>query len=714
VGGWTLAWTNAALAIGAWAVAAPFIVHMMTRRTPRTLVFPTLQFLKRAHASQSRLFRMRDIILLIVRTAFITLLLLAFLKPVLRARAMTDAGQQQQAAIIVVDSSLSMQYNAGGVTPYARAQRVVSDLLDHIPSSAATNVIFASASAKPSLATPGSSAAPLLRDVQASAPTLERGDIGAAIDEAVNQLDAFPNHARTIYLVSDFQRTNWAAAPFGAIPDDVKLVFSPVGEASASNAAITNVMLRPRSPVVSEMIEIVCSVANYGPSAIDITVTLEMDRIGEVPAQTPESVDTLQRQIRLAPASSGSVSFRLRATDTGSFEGHLRIPDDNLSADNDRFFVFDVQNQIDVLLVSDATREAQSSGYFVLRALDPFALDTGTPHASTVRARECRARDLDLPSAQPQVLVLDGAGPLPTRSAEQIAAYLADGGAMVYFLSDVLDKSNLDAIASASKTTFSLPFTLTSMINHRALGSESASWTNANFEEPVLRRFRDGRDVANLLFYQYFGTERVQGRGQVFARYGDGNFALGKGALGAGSILLCNFSAARDASDIATRPAFIPLIHEMIKSMRPQEGAVSRAIAGEAASGSVPASASATGVQFFAPSGKTVSANTDRRGERLSVILSEVDEQGFYRVMEGSHHLGSLPVNVDARESDLLALSNHELEQLAASPKRKMAAASGRDAIEALMDGVPIWPYLLLGAMCVLGCEQALLLMLKK
>ena len=87
MGSWTIAWTNPALLIGALGLLIPYLVHLLTKRTPRTLVFPTIQFLKRAKANQSAFFRLRDAILLFVRTAFVLLLLLAFLKPVLRARA---------------------------------------------------------------------------------------------------------------------------------------------------------------------------------------------------------------------------------------------------------------------------------------------------------------------------------------------------------------------------------------------------------------------------------------------------------------------------------------------------------------------------------------------------------------------------------------------------------------------------------------------------
>jgi len=719
MGGWTIAWTNAALSAGALAIVVPYLIHLITKRTPRTMVFPTIQFLKRAQASQSRLFRLRNLMLLLVRTAFIALLLLAFLKPVLRATAMAEDGERTQAAIIIIDASLSMKYNANGITPYQRAQRAVSDLLDLLGSGTPKNLIIAGGVPLPSLESPSTNGAPLVRDLLSTAPIDMRADIDAAIDEAVRQLEQYSDHDRTIYFVSDFQRTNWAAAQFDAIPEDIKFVFSPVGEQDASNLAVTEVMLRPKSPVVTEIVEIVCTVANYGPAPVELPVSLTLEPIGDRPTRSAEETDTLHRTLSLASGSTGSVSFRLRATDTGAFEGRVQIPDDLLNADNQRYFVFEVQDQIDVLLVSEASAAARSGAYFVLRALDPYALQPTEPglRASSIKTRVVRARDLDLAASVPHVLVLDGAGPLSVAAAEQIGDYLSSGGALVYFLSDLLDKSNLEAIAAGSDGPLLMPFSLTSLIDHRAIDDDThATLANANFDEPLLRRFRDNRDLAELAFYRYFATNREEGRGQVFARYSDGNFALGRGSLGTGGILFCNFSAARDASDIAARPTFIPLVHEIIKSMRPREGTVTNAVLGGTVSGAVTIGAAETGIEYFAPSGNVVNAATDRRGERLSVVISSTEELGFYRIRQGNQHLGSLPVNVDARESDLLPLSKQELEQLAATPERRIATAGGRssDSMAALMQGFAIWPYLLVGAICVLGIEQLLLSVLRK
>jgi hypothetical protein len=60
---------NPALWVGSAALAVPFLIHIMTRRTPRNMVFPTLWFIRAAKASQSCLYRLRHLLMLFVQVS---------------------------------------------------------------------------------------------------------------------------------------------------------------------------------------------------------------------------------------------------------------------------------------------------------------------------------------------------------------------------------------------------------------------------------------------------------------------------------------------------------------------------------------------------------------------------------------------------------------------------------------------------------------------
>ena len=53
-----LVFTNPALWIGALVLTVPLILHLLTRKTSRTLIFPTVRFIRKIQASQSAFFRL--------------------------------------------------------------------------------------------------------------------------------------------------------------------------------------------------------------------------------------------------------------------------------------------------------------------------------------------------------------------------------------------------------------------------------------------------------------------------------------------------------------------------------------------------------------------------------------------------------------------------------------------------------------------------------
>src|SRR5579863_8232356 len=92
----------------------PLIIHLLNLRFPRLFEFSSVKHIRETIAQRSRVFRWRHLLLLLLRTVFLALLLLAFLKPLLR-RFDSKANQQApRAVLIVIDHSLSMEHRGGG------------------------------------------------------------------------------------------------------------------------------------------------------------------------------------------------------------------------------------------------------------------------------------------------------------------------------------------------------------------------------------------------------------------------------------------------------------------------------------------------------------------------------------------------------------------------------------------------------------------------
>ena len=80
-----MSFLNSALLPGLILLAGlPLIIHLLNLRFPRLFEFSSIKHIRETIAQRSRIFRWRHLLLLLLRTAFLVLLLLAFLKPLLR------------------------------------------------------------------------------------------------------------------------------------------------------------------------------------------------------------------------------------------------------------------------------------------------------------------------------------------------------------------------------------------------------------------------------------------------------------------------------------------------------------------------------------------------------------------------------------------------------------------------------------------------------
>src|SRR5439155_11373762 len=238
--------TNQGLWAGALALAVPLLLHLLTRKNSRTLIFPTIRFIRKVQASQSAIYRLRHLLLMLVRTTFLALLLLAFLKPVLRNKTLSagDRSDRHHAVIIVLDASASMGYAAGGSSPFARARLAGQKILDELRDQDVANLVIAAAAAAASFDAPTANRFHLKNDLELARLTQERADLDAAIAEAIKQLAKVPGYSGEIHLISDFQRSNWAPVDFGKIPKEIRIVFVSVAAPETGNLALTEVILQ--------------------------------------------------------------------------------------------------------------------------------------------------------------------------------------------------------------------------------------------------------------------------------------------------------------------------------------------------------------------------------------------------------------------------------------------------------------------------------------
>ena len=95
--------------LGLLAAAVPILLHLFNLRKLRTIEFSTLTFLKELEKTKIRRLKLRQILLMILRTLLVLLIVLAFSRPTLKGSlAGTVGSHARTSAVLLIDDSFSM------------------------------------------------------------------------------------------------------------------------------------------------------------------------------------------------------------------------------------------------------------------------------------------------------------------------------------------------------------------------------------------------------------------------------------------------------------------------------------------------------------------------------------------------------------------------------------------------------------------------------
>ena len=226
-----------ALVAGA-AVALPLIVHWLTRPRPIRLPLSTIRFVMDAVRQRRARYRLRDVLILLLRALAVVLLALAFARPLIGAK---PAGTSESAGsigrVVILDQSQSMAAAWHGVAAFERARPIAARYVSD-NAGASADLILAAARPRAIVDRLTSNFDALRQELSSAQPRPERLDIIAAINSAGELLSSGPaTQRRELVIISDFQRSSWSGADFSALPADTHIQLESVARSGRRGAA---------------------------------------------------------------------------------------------------------------------------------------------------------------------------------------------------------------------------------------------------------------------------------------------------------------------------------------------------------------------------------------------------------------------------------------------------------------------------------------------
>lgn len=426
-------------AAGAICAAGPVIIHLLNRRRYRVLPWAAMDFLKEAVQRNRRILHLRDILLLVLRTAAILLFGLALSRPFWASSQAQFDSRQPLHAVLVVDNSLSMGYQVLGGDLLAQAKARARDFIDELPAGSKVSVLPAcgqSAGYSPDPFDTKEAAREALDRVQ----VVDRAaSFVRAMNEARKACEAVPQLGKRIVFITDAQRQNWRDLQVEELQDLPPVQVVEVASEGRDNAWISNLSLQDGLADIETPSTIVVEVQQRGTKSGVVQVTLSVGDavIGEksVDFSTTEEGAGAARQIEFQhvfnalaelPEPERPVFAALKAT----------ITSDNLPYDDSRYLIVPIVAALPVVFVDqygdqeDAARNRLGETRHLRKLLAPKTARADAPK-QLVQVRHLRPEQLSRELlADARVVVVAGLNS-PGDNVDLLREYVQQGGQLL-------------------------------------------------------------------------------------------------------------------------------------------------------------------------------------------------------------------------------------------------------------------------------------------
>lgn len=709
------------LLLGVIAAVLPWLIHRIGKRRANPMPFAAMELLMRAERQISARRRLREILLLLMRTGIAAALPLIFAKPYTEVTSDLPASTSlPQTAVIVLDDSGSMRRSRGGAIGgalFEQARGRARSLLSHLSPESDVALVLSSEGTATPIPEPSTDRTRVLAALDATRATARRADFTSAVRKAAQILAASTRPERIIYVITDLQATGWEGGtglpPAGASANPPAVVLLDVTDGKpGANRAVVALAAEPAPEGGALGLAVVAEIANYGPDPVkNLGLTLKLD--GAVVAKG--FVDL--------PARGRARKRFLHTLGEGgaAHQAEVEIDGDSLPLDDRRLTRVEVSRGLRILIIDGDPRTVRTEDeiFFLEAALraggSSFSVSSALPD-------EVSAREVAAASA---IFIANVARPGEDLSAALLRYVEAGGGVFI----SVGDKVDADEWNRRLGKLLPQPLGLKRTASAAPGGSREGETVDTRPAErlapidrrhPLLASFpARGEGLSSTRFFQFMLLTPVPdapGR-TVVLRYENGAPALVEAEIGRGRVLLLTTTVDREWTDLPIRPGFLPLMQETARRLAgaPSGDVVSALTVGDRRE--IAIGPDDRRIEVVKPDGQsrwlTPETRTSGGKPTRAAIFTETDEPGGYRV-RASRNDGTLVdrddesfvVNVDIRESDLGALPADRRPD-----RNRPGAASGDSAPKRRME---LWHALAIGVLVLVLFESLLTLRFRR
>jgi hypothetical protein len=665
------------LLLGLLAAAIPWLVHLIGKRKATPVRFAAMQLLLRSEKRISARRRLRELLLLLARTAIAASLPLIFARPFTeRAADVPAASLDAQSAVILLDDSASLRRARGGGTVFDQAKDKARALARQFPSDSELAVVLTSAGSSTPMAELNPERSRVLQAIEAVPCSARPADFTAAMRRASLILSSSPRPKRRIFLITDLQAAGWEDGTGLPEKNAPEVIVVDVAPSPWENRAVIEVRAEPAPEGGPGGVAVTTEIADFSAGGVTgLGVSLKVDGVVATKGfvDIPAGGRAKKRFLHTLPAGSGS-----------AHEVEIEIDGDAFRLDDRRLTHLELARTLRALIVNGDARtvDKEDEPYFLERAL------RAGDHAVALTTVVPDDVPLDALASYTAVFLLNVAQPSPAL-ATALERFVEGGGGLFLSMGN-----RVEAGVWNERLAKVLPQPLTVVRTQSAVPGQQASETiddrpaerlaPMDRRHPLLANFpAQGDGLSSARFFKYMLLEPVPDSPDrsVVLRFESGSPALVERQVGKGRVLLLATTVDREWTDLPIRPGFLPLVQESARRLvgASDHEAMPAILVGQTRELSL--AADDRRLEVTKPDGSVWVSKQDRTGTGRTVAFPDTDEPGIYRVAAAGPDGALIPrpgdgfvVNLDIRESNPTRLAPDK------RPDRVQLAATGGQA----------------------------------
>ncbi len=625
---------NPSILLGLLAAAIPILIHILNFRKLQKVEFSTLSFLKELQKSKIKKIKLKQWLLLLLRTLIIIFIILAFARPTLEnVNIAGSTSAAKSSTLFILDNSFSMSYVGDDGSYFNKGKKIIKDIIskmeegDDIFILKSTDSLFSSSNKETAL-----------KIIDELKIALVTETINSKLKKAIDILNSSNNINKEIFLLSDLQKSTF----INEISNDslitqitvnkIKLYSFDLSLDKSKNYAVSNLSLQNSIIELNKPITFSATLSNYSDltnNNINVSLFINNKRVA-------------QQNVSLNENSDKIIYFETSINSAGLIEARVEAEEDNIVQDNFSYLSFIVPEKIKILMLYDDISDLK----FIESAVSSISNQIEITKQNILGVLNNRIANFDL---------IFYMGTSVNKSLE-IENYLEQGGKLIFISPKSVNENSLVELSKIIK----LP-KVKSIINSKPNQGSYAEFGDIDFEHPIFQNLFERetkRQIESAYFYKYIKFENPIYVRPIIQLIDNSTF-LGEYKFDKGKVLYLNSSVNLEWNTLAIKGIFAPLISRMVFYLTSSNENLRTYTTGEILPIQV-GNLTFPLLEVVYPMGEEKINLQNNSNDILNFRFTDLP--GIYKFYNNGNLLSAISVNVSKKESDLTKIDNSLLE----------------------------------------------------